>query len=118
MAAVNASILVASTELTKYDTGSGNVQWRVPLAAIRVAVLSQPNQPTVIVAATAGGVVGLEAHGRTIWSAHLPVSLGSTAPTGITVGPHVAYVTFQPPEGSTKGSTDVVAIALDNKAHR
>jgi serine/threonine protein kinase len=118
MAAVNASILVASTELTKYDTGSGNVQWRVPLAAIRVAVLSQPNQPTVIVAATAGGVVGLEAHGRTIWSAHLPVSLDSTAPTGITVGPHVAYVTFQPPEGSTKGSTDVVAIALDNKAHR
>jgi hypothetical protein len=118
MAAINSSILVASTTLTKYDTGSGNVQWRVPLAAIRVAVLSQPNQPTVIVAATSGGVVGLEAHGRTVWSAHLPVRLGSTAPTGITVGPHVAYVTFQPPEGSTKGSTDVVAIALDDKAHR
>jgi len=118
MAAINSSILVASTTLTKYDTGSGNVQWRVPLAAIRVAVLSQPNQPTVIVAATAGGVVGLEAHGRTVWSAHLPVNLGSTTPTGITVGPHIAYVTFQPPEGSTKGSADVVAIALDNKAHR
>jgi serine/threonine protein kinase len=118
MAAINASVLVASTELTKYDTGSGNIQWHVPLAANRVAVLSQPNQPTVIVAATEGGVVGLEAHGRTVWTAHLPVSLGSTMPTGIAIGPHVAYVTFQLPEGSPAGSPDVVAIALDDRAHR
>ncbi len=82
------------------------------LAANRLAVLSQPNQPTVIVAATEGGVVGLEAHGRTVWSAHLPVSLGNTMPTGVAVGPHIAYVTFQVPEGSPAGSIDVVAIAL------
>jgi hypothetical protein len=118
MAPINASVLVASNSLTKYDTGSGNIQWRVPLAAYRLAVLSQPNQATVIVAATAGGVVGLEAHGRTVWSAHVPVSLGSTMPTGVTVGPHVAYVTFQLPDGSPAGSRDVVAIALDDKAHR
>jgi serine/threonine protein kinase len=118
MAAINSSVLVASTSLTKYDTTAGNVQWRVPLAAIRVAVLSQPSQPTVIVAATAGGVVGLEAHGRTVWTAHLPVDLPSTTPTGVTIGPHVAYVTFQLPEGAAAGTHDVVAIALDDKVHR
>ncbi len=118
MAAINASVLVASTQLTKYDTGSGSIQWQVPIAPVRLAVLSQPNQATVIVAATAGGVVGLEAHGRTVWTAHLPVSLNSTMPTGVTVGPHVAYVTFQVPDGAPAGSADVVAIALDDKAHR
>lgn len=117
IAAINASVLVASTaNLTKYDTGSGNVQWRTQLAAIRVAVLSQPNQPTVVVAATAGGVVGLDAHGHTTWTARLPVDLASTAPTGITIGPHAAYVTFQLPDGSSARTPDVVAIALDDRA--
>jgi hypothetical protein len=45
----------------------------------------------------------------------LPVGLVSTAPTGITIGPHAAYVTFQLPEGSPAGADDVVAIALDDK---
>ena len=118
MAAINSSILVASTYLTKYDAYAGNQQWQVAISAVRLAVLSQPNQATVIVAATAGGVVGLEAHGRTVWSAHLPVNVASTTPTGIAIGPHVAYVTFQLPEGSPAGSPDVVAIALDDRAHR
>jgi hypothetical protein len=53
-----------------------------------------------------------------VWTAHLPVSLASSKPTSVTVGPHVAYVTFQLPDGSPAGSPDVVAIALDDKAHR
>jgi hypothetical protein len=69
-----------------------------------------------VVAATAGGVVGLDAHGHTTWSAHLPVELASTAPTGITIGPHAAYVTYQLPDGSSAGARDVVAIALDDRA--
>ena len=118
IAPINSSILVASTSISKYDILSGNRQWQAAIPAMRLAVVSQPGQATVVVAATVGGVTGLDAHGRVLWYAHLPVSLATATPSGITIAPHAAYVTFDLPAGSDAGLPDVVAIALDDKAHR
>ncbi|HEY9484274.1 MAG TPA: hypothetical protein VIR00_15070, partial [Micromonosporaceae bacterium] len=118
IAPINSSILVASTSISKYDILSGNRQWQAAIPAMRLAVVSHPGQATVVVAATVGGVTGLDAHGRVLWYAHLPVSLATATPSGITIGPHAAYVTFDPPAGSDAGLPDVAAIALDDQAHR
>jgi hypothetical protein len=80
--------------------------------AIRLAVATQP---AVIVAATMGGVTGVDTHGRIAWNASLPGSFIGAEPTSVTINPalRVAYVTFRPKAANVP---DVTAIALDKTA--
>jgi hypothetical protein len=114
MAPINGSVLVASSLLSRYDAFDGTVQWAIQVPAIRLAVAAKP---AVIVAATMGGVTGVDASGRILWNASLPSSFIGAEPTSITINPalHVAYVRFRP---TTANVPDVAAIALDKTAPR
>ncbi|HKE64553.1 MAG TPA: protein kinase [Micromonosporaceae bacterium] len=116
MSPIDGSVLVASdVGLSRYDAMAGTQQWRQStVQAIRLAVSIQPK---MIVAATMGGVLGRNTHGDPLWSAVLPQDFLGAEPTGITINPaqRVAYVTFRTANAS---SDDVVAVALDAKAHR
>ncbi|HEY7173586.1 MAG TPA: hypothetical protein VH442_01610, partial [Micromonosporaceae bacterium] len=74
------------------------------------------SQPSTIVVATLGGVLGINESSRPQWTASLTGLPANALPTSVTVAPHVAYVTFEP-SSTSPGYDDVFAIALDDRAH-
>jgi outer membrane protein assembly factor BamB len=103
-------VVVSADKLTAWALADGAPAWQSPVRGARIAV--SPDEHTVAVAAE-GRVVGLDASGRTRWSAPLPEAVRGGLPERIGIDGRTAFITFRPrPDQPESLAADVIAVAV------